>query len=147
MEITKFQSQKWKLCEINFTKYCQFFVCEQWVHSGNYGILLPATVFSQIFRQINALLENFTVNQFDEKKNCLAVNFSFFHTAQCTGKINSWKQLFSNLSYLVKTFLLRNFCQNSVRVSFRNFNTVHWKIAEIYSHTFNLSQKFRQTNQ
>ena len=27
-----------------------------------------ATVFSQIFRQINVLLNNFTVNQFDEKK-------------------------------------------------------------------------------
>ena len=27
-----------------------------------------ATVFSQIFRQINVLLKNFTVNQFDEKK-------------------------------------------------------------------------------
>ena len=26
-----------------------------------------ATVFSQIFRQINVLLKNFTVNQFDEK--------------------------------------------------------------------------------
>ena len=27
-----------------------------------------ATVFLQIFRQINVLLKNFTVNQFDEKK-------------------------------------------------------------------------------
>ena len=27
-----------------------------------------ATVFSQIFRQINVLPKNFTVNQFDEKK-------------------------------------------------------------------------------
>ena len=31
------------------------------------------------FRQINVLLKDFTVNQFDKKKKFLAVNFSFFH--------------------------------------------------------------------
>ena len=33
--------------------------------SGNFGILLPR--FSQIFRQINVLLKNFTINWFDGK--------------------------------------------------------------------------------
>ena len=36
-------------------------------------------VDQSLFRQINVLLKDFTVNQFDKKKKFLAVNFSFFH--------------------------------------------------------------------
>ena len=36
-----------------------------------------------------------------------------------------FREIISLLTSLVKTFLSRNFCQHSVRVSFRNFNTAH----------------------
>ena len=48
---------------VTFTK---FFVKKVWAHCGNYGILLPQ-FFWRIFRQINVLLKNSTVNWFDEK--------------------------------------------------------------------------------
>ena len=90
---------------------------------GNYGILLPSTIFSQKFREINFLLKKFTLDGFDEKK------LWFFHTVpQCGREIPSrtlfakisWKQCFTKEItkelILTKLFLVReNFSQSVSR--------------------------------
>ena len=61
-----------------------------------------ATVFSQIFRQINVLLKNFTLNWFDEKKFTWQriSRFSTSHTVQCGKAKNSLpRNLFRQINY------------------------------------------------
>ena len=79
----------------------------------------------------------------------MAVNFSFFHTVVCT----LWKnekftltkiffcQINSLMIYLVNALLSRNFCQKRVKVNFRNFHTVVWKLQRFCT---NFSQIFRE---
>ena len=65
-----------------------------------------ATIFSQKFRKSNFLLKNSTLNWFDEK-NCMAVNFSFFHTvflelphcAHCVTEILSHNSFMTKISW------------------------------------------------
>ena len=69
---------KWSKCQFSsFYNYWIWFhlisrkitVAEtHYYYCGNFWILLPATVFSQKFRQINVLLKNSTINWFDGKK-------------------------------------------------------------------------------
>ena len=62
---------------------------------------LTATIFSQKIREINFLLKNFNLSWFDEKKFCIAVNFSFF--ARCAVFERRNEQFFPVKS----TFLLK----------------------------------------
>ena len=98
-----------------------------------------ATVFSHIFRQINVLLKNFTVNHFDEKK----LYSSFLVFPQCI--VTVWKkekftltklffrQINSLVTYLLKPLLSRNFFQKSSRENSRNFHTVHYMSSSFHA--------------
>ena len=74
------------------------------------------TVFSQIFRQINVLLKDFTVNQFDEKKIAWISRFSTLPRYTCeSSTFNNFVKLKTQfgknfvklskwLTYIVSTF-------------------------------------------
>ena len=90
-------------------------------HTGNYGNLLPCHgfFFLQKFRHINVSLNSFTINWFDafDKKNCVAGNFSFFHTALCTEqkkkpRFQSLEEYFSSNQFTTKT-MSQKFRQNN----------------------------------
>ena len=101
-----FEGTSWKWFQIHVKNWVRLFTLHSVEITESY---CHATVFSQIFRQINVLLKNFTVNWFDEK----------FTLTQ-----NFFRQINYLVILLVKSLFSRNFCQKRVTVNFRNFHTV-----------------------
>ena len=91
-----------------------------------------ATVFTQKFRQINVLLQNFTINWFDGKKFTWQWISRFStHTLWKLRNFTLTEKKIRQITYLVislvKLLISRNFCQKCVIVNSRNFHTTVWK--------------------
>ena len=75
---------------------------------------------------------NFTKNLLRFCKKIVTVKFKDFNTVSTVWKNEKFSftknissnQLFSAVTYSVKTLLSRNFCQNCVRENFRSFSTL-----------------------
>ena len=96
--------------------------------------------------------KNFILNWFDEKILRGSELCTLFPQSHCVLWKNEkftlteifFRQINSLVIYLVNALFSRNFCQNTVRMNFRNFHTVH-SVEKCYK-TPSRSKKSRQIN-